>query len=106
MSERPEWRDIVLGIGLSFFMNIAFVLICIILISIGSAISAIGNFTAFLSFLIIGIGLSQLLYVIPTVINLKRKQKWGVMKGVIIGASITALLSGGCFLWVIFVFHF
>ena len=98
MSERPEWRDILVGIGVSFFMNIAFVFICLVLISIGSSIPAISYSTVVLSYGILGLGLSQLLYIVPIVISLKRKQKWGEMKGVIIGAILTALISGGCFL--------
>ena len=45
-----------------------------------------------------GFSLIQLLYVIPVVLRLKQRQRWGMMKGVIIGAVITALVSGGCFL--------
>ncbi|AFZ15305.1 hypothetical protein Cri9333_4524 [Crinalium epipsammum PCC 9333] len=44
-----------------------------------------------------GICLYQLLYVVPAIIFLKRQQRWGLMKGVIIGAVTTALLSGPCF---------
>jgi hypothetical protein len=40
----------------------------------------------------------QLLYVIPLSLWLKRRGKVGMMKGVIIGAVITALLNGACFL--------
>ena len=40
----------------------------------------------------------QLIYVIPVVLRLKQRQKWGMMKGVIIGAVITALVNGSCFL--------
>ncbi|MDF0554787.1 hypothetical protein [Kamptonema sp. UHCC 0994] len=97
MSERPEWRDVLVGIGSAFFMNIAFVLLCVVLISIASSISALSYFLPLFAYGIFGIGLSQLLYIVPTVINLKRQQKWGEMKGVIIGAILTALISGGCF---------
>lgn len=38
----------------------------------------------------------QLLYVIPWLIYLKRKRFFAAAKGVIIGAVITALLSGFC----------
>ncbi|WP_449417382.1 hypothetical protein [Phormidium nigroviride] len=98
MSERPEWRDILVGIGSSFFMNLAFVFLGLVLTSIGYSMPAISSFTVVISYAIIGIGLSQLLYIVPIVISLKRKQKWGEMKGVIIGAILTALISGGCFL--------
>lgn len=40
----------------------------------------------------------QLLYVIPVCIWLRRQQRLEMMKGVIIGAVITALLNGSCFL--------
>ncbi len=48
-----------------------------------------------------GISITQLLYVIPVLIWLERRQKWGLMKGVIIGAVLTALLNGGCWLWLL-----
>ncbi|MEQ9235604.1 MAG: hypothetical protein RIG66_16145 [Coleofasciculus sp. E2-BRE-01] len=35
----------------------------------------------------------QLLYVIPLIIWLKHRRKMGMMKGVIIGAVLTALLN-------------
>ncbi len=57
--------------------------------------------TAF-TFLVIGlfgIGISQLIYVIPVVFWARSQEKWGLMKGVIIGAVITALLNGGC--WIV-----
>ena len=45
-----------------------------------------------------GIGLSQLLYVIPLCIYYGRQRQFNTMKGIIIGAILTALLNGGCFL--------
>lgn len=46
---------------------------------------------------VFGISLYQLIYVIPLTIWLKRQQRWGTMKGVIIAAVVTALLTGPCF---------
>lgn len=40
----------------------------------------------------------QLLYVIPLVLWCRRRGKIGMMKGVIIGAILTALINGACFL--------
>ncbi len=51
------------------------------------------------------IGIVQLLYVIPLAIHLKRQQKVETMKGVIIGAIITILLNGGCWLWMLGYFN-
>ncbi|MBD2441434.1 hypothetical protein [Nostoc sp. FACHB-110] len=40
----------------------------------------------------------QLLYVIPLCIFLQRKRLIAMRNGVVIGAALTALLNGGCFL--------
>jgi hypothetical protein len=45
-----------------------------------------------------GFFLLQLLYVLPLTIRLKRQRKIGMMKGIIIGAVITALINGSCYL--------
>ena len=42
----------------------------------------------------------QLLYVIPLVLRFKRRRQFGSMKGVIIGATLTALVHGACFVLV------
>jgi hypothetical protein len=55
-----------------------------------------GLFTAFLA-----IGLAQAIYVVPAIVVLSRRQQWGLMKGVIVGAVITALLNGGCWLLIV-----
>jgi heme O synthase-like polyprenyltransferase len=46
------------------------------------------------------IGITQLIYVIPFSIYLKRKNEDDLMKGVIVGAIITLLLNGGCWLMI------
>jgi hypothetical protein len=43
-----------------------------------------------------GVGVVQLAYVIPLYMHLKNSGKTNTMKGVIIAASITALLNVGC----------
>ena len=45
----------------------------------------------------IWIGLSQLLYIVPAIIYFKRKGRPGVVKGLMIGASVTFLLNASCF---------
>jgi hypothetical protein len=44
------------------------------------------------------ISITQLIYVIPVIIWLNRRRQFALKKGVIIGAVITALLNGGCYL--------
>lgn len=48
---------------------------------------------------VIGFFFWQLIYVIPLTLWLRRKREHGLMKGVIIGAVITALLCGTCSVW-------
>ena len=49
--------------------------------------------------LVLGIGISQLLYVIPMVLWAKRRGRKAFASGVIIGAAITFLLNGACWGW-------
>lgn len=39
----------------------------------------------------------QLLYVIPLILRFRRRRQFGLMKGVVIGATLTALVNGACF---------
>jgi hypothetical protein len=45
-----------------------------------------------------GLGVLQLLYVVPRSLYLRRHQRWARLKGVIAATVIVALLNGGC--WV------
>ena len=47
------------------------------------------------------IGIVQLIYVIPLCVRLRRRGRFDTMKGVVIGAVITMLLTGSCFLFVV-----
>ena len=49
-----------------------------------------------------GISITQLIYVIPLIIWLNRRRQFALKKGVIIGAVLTALLNGGCYLVLLF----
>jgi hypothetical protein len=48
---------------------------------------------------VLGIGISQLVYVIPVAIWAKRRGMKGFVSGVVIGAAITFLLNGACWGW-------
>ncbi|MBD0343625.1 MAG: hypothetical protein ICV63_02060 [Coleofasciculus sp. Co-bin14] len=78
MSQSNAIPDIVSGVLLVFGLNIL---------------------VMFLVFTIPFIGLVQLFYVVPIAIRRRNRQQWESMKGVIIGAVITVLLNGGCWLW-------
>ncbi|MBE9127142.1 MULTISPECIES: hypothetical protein [unclassified Coleofasciculus] len=52
-----------------------------------------------LFFSALGIGISQLIYIVPAIVILNRRRKWNLVKGVVFGAVLTALLNGG--FWVV-----
>lgn len=60
----------------------------------------IGNYSFALVWLVGSMGFLfwQLLYVIPLVLRFRRRGAIGMMKGVILGAVLTALVNGICFL--------
>ncbi|HEY9613099.1 hypothetical protein [Allocoleopsis sp.] len=104
MSPQNELRGIFLGISLLLGMHFA-ALFCILAISLIISIITtpiINNYQweLLLIFPFIGIGIFQFIYVIPVSMWLKQREEYALMKGVIIGAVITALLNGGCWLLV------
>ncbi|NEO37044.1 MAG: hypothetical protein F6J90_12285 [Moorea sp. SIOASIH] len=81
---------------------IAVTIVIILLWLINLIIPTLGyQLNTFGAFGLMGIGISQLIYVIPLIIRLRQQQRWEVMKGVIIGAVLTALLNGGCWLFIL-----
>lgn len=103
MSQRNEIADLLSGILLVFGMHILAIIICGVLNSLLITLlgpNPVSTITYVLVISLLGIGISQLVYVVPVIFLLKRQGQWGVMKGVIIGAVITALLNGGC--WLLF----
>lgn len=90
-SRDGETREIVLGIGLTFGLHIA----VIVLLSIGGLMGGLGGMVM-AALLFATIGVSQLLYVVPSMIIARRRGRPGVAKGVIVGAAITLILSGAC----------
>ena len=99
MSHRNEVMGIVSGIFLLMGLHLAAIILGIIISSI--FIGGIGSYIAsFLGLGFFGIGIAQLIYVVPAIIVLRRRREFGVVKGLIIGAIITALLNGGCWLFI------
>jgi hypothetical protein len=102
MSHRNETLLIILGIFLLLGMHLALsaliFLIVLIISFIPTPISGNYLWLPLIVFPSLGIGIFQLLYVVPVCLWLKRRTQYGLMKGVIIGAVITALLNGGCWL--------
>jgi Na+/proline symporter len=101
MSERNEILGIFLGILLLLGMHIIAI---IAIFFLGFIIEKIYGGYSVISVWIVGsygFLFWQLLYVIPVCLMLKRQQRPGMMKGVIIGAVITALLNGTCSLLIL-----
>ena len=73
-------RDVWIGLGLTLLLH----LIQVPLAFMTMAIS------------LIALGISQLLYIIPAIIIYRKKGRPGIVKGLIIGAAITFLLSAAC----------
>ena len=106
MSARNEIRGIIGGVFLVLGMHLLvwfFGAIILTLISyISKDLSLEMGIVAL--YALLGIGIAQLFYVIPLVMWFQQRRQWGLMKGVIIGAVMTALLNGGC--WLIFTANF
>lgn len=109
MSRRNEVKGIIVGVILLFLAHVvAFYLLfgLLYLITITNTSNANPIFTYLTTdyqflYVIAAPGLTQLIYVIPACYWLKRQRRFGMMKGVIIGAVITALLNGGCWLLIL-----
>jgi hypothetical protein len=52
----------------------------------------------FFLFMLLGVGLTQLLYVGPAILYFQGRRRSEVVKGLLLGALLTILLNGGCFI--------
>lgn len=96
MNNRNELLGIFLGIILAFVLNAVGIGVLFLLgVSISQINALIGQLCLFA---IAGIGIFQVVYIIPYSVKLKRDGNIGMMKGLIIGAVIVALLNGACWL--------
>jgi hypothetical protein len=85
-------RDVLKGVGLTALGHV----IPALPLGLFSVLTR-GNGGAALGIFYFGIGITQLIYVVPAVIYFRRNGKPLIAKGVIIGASITFLLNAACF---------
>lgn len=100
-SDNNNWLAILGGMFLVLLINF-------ILSFLGMYVGAViaDNFLPGLGYNALTIGFSavwlyQLLYVIPLILSSKRRRNIGLMKGVIIGAVITGLIAGFCFVQIV-----
>jgi hypothetical protein len=80
----------------NFALIIALIILLSLLASIFPSIPGLANFPMYG---LGGLGVLQLLYVVPRSLYLKRRQRWAKLKGVIAAAVIVALLNGGCWMF-------
>jgi MFS superfamily sulfate permease-like transporter len=92
MSKNNIFRELLEIVKGFFLLLLCHFLAGIIIGVIGAIVPIVGSI-AFLGFLFV-----QLIYVLPLINYLKRKDKLGMIKGVIICAVITALIYGSCYL--------
>ncbi|MEM8810120.1 MAG: hypothetical protein AAGF01_29220 [Cyanobacteria bacterium P01_G01_bin.38] len=96
----PEPFKIILGAIATFGLHAVFWSLVIVLLLILPRAVASGPIGIAVFWGLMATGISQLIYIVPIVLWLWENRRFGWMKGLIVGAVITALLNGGC--WLIF----
>jgi hypothetical protein len=100
-------NNVALGIVLVFGLHIAALLVYFAVFAVIAWLASALSYPPILSGIVSNYnflypmffpGLSQLLYVVPLALRMRRRGKTELMKGVIIAAVLTVLLNGGCFL--------
>lgn len=109
MARSNEWRKILRGFllliglhGIAFALAIAIALLIYTLVSLiptrsdNQALFILLNGYTSLLFMVIGIGVFQLFYVIPVILILLRERRYATVKGIAIGAILTLVLNIAC----------
>ena len=101
MRQTPQIAQVLAGIAVLAVLHIVFSLFAYLLAIVSSSIAPSNQLLIVPLFLVFAIGISQLLYVLPLCIWLNRRRQLGMRNGVIIGAVLTALLNGSCFIYLL-----
>jgi len=101
MKQKRKGIQILAGMALLGVAHILLWLLSYLMVSVSSRSRLVGELQTVALFLFFGIGISQLLYAIPLCFWLGRKQQLGMRSGVIIGAVLTLLLNGSCFVYLV-----
>lgn len=99
MNGRNSAMNVFIGV-LSTFVGHAIALFTLYLLAsvIMNFFSSLSNLLILFLYAVFGIGLTQFLYVVPLCFWLRKRERFDTMKGVMIGAVLTLLLNGSCFL--------
>jgi hypothetical protein len=92
VEQRPVWFGVVLGLLLHGIQLLCWP----VAVLLGDAIPNAAWAFVYSPFLI---GLTQLVYIVPAILITRRQGQRAMVKGLIICASITALLNGTCWGW-------
>lgn len=106
MARSNEWRKIFRGMllliglhGIAFVLAIAIALLIYALVAIvptrsnNQALFILLNGYMSLLFMVAGIGVFQLFYVIPVILVLLRERRYATVKGILIGAALTLVFN-------------
>lgn len=98
MNNRREIIDFIAGMILLAVLHVAFVAIAIpITAVVRNDASPYAGLEA-MAYVLLSLGITQLLYALPLSLFLKRKGRQAMLKGVIATGVITVLLNSGCFM--------
>jgi hypothetical protein len=90
-------RDLIGGIFLVPALHFGFILLLLLLGTISGNTSILGVMFVMSFF---WTGITQFVYLIPVGLVYWRRQRFEVVKGIAIGAVITILVNGACFLFI------
>jgi hypothetical protein len=92
-----NWRDLIGGIFLVPALHLGFILLILLMQSIFMSRALGLIFSVFLQ----SIGIAQFVYLIPVMLFFWRRRRFEMIKGIAIGAILTILVNGACFLRII-----
>ncbi|MFQ4141907.1 hypothetical protein [Chlorogloeopsis sp. ULAP02] len=101
MSRRTKFSNLIAGIILVIGMHLVVTSTLFALVLLLSMINytQINIIEQIFIIYFFGIGITQIIYIIPVALKLNRQKRTALMHGVIIGAVLTALINGGYWLF-------
>jgi hypothetical protein len=89
MAKRWEALKILRGMVGTLLVNTMVGVVCLLL----------SPFSALFNLLLVAIGFSQFLYLIPLLFYLNLHERWGLIKGIWIGVGLTLIVNAGYHVW-------
>jgi hypothetical protein len=92
-----NWRDLIRGTFLVPALHLGFILLILLMQSLFMSRLLGLIFLVFFQ----SIGIAQFVYLIPVMLVFWRRRRFEMIKGIAIGAILTILVNGACFLRII-----